>query len=250
MRLLGIAALLAPLGIAAVATWRSRARSGAQATSTALAFGWLAAATGGFAAIGTFFDHYALPLLAPLCIVAAPALDRHGRALAAVLGAALLVLVIGRTLRPNDRDGARQVAATVKAYAGGGCPYVFIGDTVTYLLADACLPTAYAFPNLLAYTTEQGAIGIDQAAEVRRIVAGRPPVVVTSDRRLGIWNRESLATVRAALARDYRLVLAVPRGQWRTLVYVRRHRDHGAARSADDHLGASTISIWRPSMRG
>ena len=46
-------------------------------------------------------------------------------------------------------------------------------------------------------------------------------MIVTSDRRLAIWNRESLATLRAALP-EYRLVLKQRRAGWHTLVYVRR----------------------------
>jgi len=109
----------------------------------------------------------------------------------------------------------------VKANSAGGCPYVFIGDTITYELAHACLPTAYAFPNMLAYATEQGATGIDEAAEVRRILAKRPPIIVTSDRKLDIWNRGSLAALKRALT-DYRPVFTAPRAGYRTIVYLRR----------------------------
>jgi hypothetical protein len=224
MRLLGIAAQLAPLAVAAVLAWRTRSRAAPRATAMQLAVGWPAAALFGFAAIGTFFDHYALPLLAPLCIVAAPALGRSVRIAIGVLGPMLLLWTVQLATRRDDAAGARLVAATVAANSEDGCPYVFIGDTITYLLSRTCLPTAYAFPNLLAYTTEQGATGIDEAAEVRRILARRPPVIVTSDRRLQIWNRESRATLLAAVATDYRLVLAVPRSGWRTLVYLRRDR--------------------------
>jgi len=99
---------------------------------------------------------------------------------------------------------------------------VFIGDSITYHLAHACLPTAYAFPSTLAYAPEQGAAGIDAAAEVRRIIARRPPVIVTGSRPLAAWNEESLAIVSAALAADYRPVFSAPRSDYRTIVYLRR----------------------------
>lgn len=220
MRLLGIAATLSPVILAAALTlrrWRGDAATG-------LAIGWLGAAVLGFLAIGTFFDHYALPLLAPLTVLAAPALDRVPRLLAGTLAAALILFAVERALLPDDAPGARRVAAIVRANSGDECPYVFIGDTITYVLADTCLPTAYAFPNLLAYATERGATGIDEAAEVRRILARRPPVIVTSTRRLSIWNPASLHAVKAALARDYRLVFTTPRAGWRTAVYLRRDR--------------------------
>ncbi|RDE07452.1 hypothetical protein DVW87_03135 [Sphingomonas aracearum] len=218
MRLLGIVAQLSPLIVSASLAWRWRVR-GARAV---IAFGWLGAAVLGFFAIGTFFDHYALPLVPPLAMIAGRAFGRSGRAAVASLGLAAMLFAVERTVARDDATGARAVARVVAANSAGGCPYVFIGDTITYTLARACLPTPYVFPNLLAYTTEQGATGIDEAAEVRRILAHRPPVIVTSDRKLDIWNRASLAAVNGAIARNYRLVFSAPRSNYRTLVYLRR----------------------------
>ena len=218
MRLLGIGAQLSPLVAGVILGWRWRpdgARFG-------VALGWLAAAIGGFAAIGTFFDHYALPLIAPLAIPAAVAMGRSARLAIATLALGFGLFVIEGVVRPDDAPGARAVVKIVAANDRGQCPYVFIGDTITYRLADACLPTAYAFPNFLAYTTEQGAMGIDEAAEVRRILARRPPLIITSDRTLTIWNSQSLAEVNRAIASDYRRVLTVPRSDWHTIVYLRR----------------------------
>ena len=219
MRLLGIAILLSPLAGAAWLAWRKRPATDA---ALATAVGWLGAALLGFLAIGTFFDHYALPLLAPLAVLAGPALGRFRAMAGILLGIWLAIWAVQTATARDDGPGARRVAAVVECNTRGGCPYVFIGDTITYLLARACLPTAYAFPNLLAYTTEQGATGIDEAAEVRRILAGRPPVIVASTRRLEIWNPRSRRALLATLARDYRLVASEPRQGWRTTVWLRR----------------------------
>ena len=224
MRLLGIAAILSPLIACAALSSRWRARAGEAAAQWRIALGWLIAATGGFVAIGTFFDHYALPLIAPLAILAAITFSKAPRAMIATLALAATLVIAGIALRPDDAPGARAVARVVANNSGDECPYVFIGDTITYRLADACLPTAYAFPNLLAYATEQGATGIDEAVEVRRILSGRPPVIVTSDRRLSIWNPASLHAVKAALARDYRPVFEMPRAGYHTVVYLRQDR--------------------------
>ena len=226
-RLAAIVAVLSPLLLCAGLSWRDRPRDGtAAASARRLAFAWLAAAGIGFVAIGTFFDHYALPLLAPLAVAASPCLGRSARALVGTVGLAATLFAVERGTTPDDAAGARQLAAVVRANSAGGgaCPWVFVGDTITYHLAGACLPTAYAFPNLLAYTTEQGATGIDEAAEVRRILATRPPVIVSSTRRLAIWNQRSLAAVRRALAHDYRPVFATSRARWRSVVYLRRDR--------------------------
>lgn len=230
MRLLGIAAHLLPLAVCAVLAQRRAPVFEPARTASVLALGWLASAFAGFFAIGTFFDHYALPLVAPLAVAAAPTYGRIPRAAVATIGLALMLFTLEAISRPKDRAGAEAVAATVAANSDGGCPYVFIGDTITYHLANACLPTAYAFPNLLAYSTERGATGIDEAAEVRRILATRPPVIVTSTRRLSIWNPGSVLAVKAALARDYRPVLVAPRAGWASVVYLRRDRPfRGAA---------------------
>ena len=224
MRLLGITAQLSPLIIAAIVAWRRRQRRGTTGDAMTIALAWLIAALVGFFAIGTFFDHYALPLLLPLCIMAGAGFSSAPRTMVAALVLGLMLVVIERLVQPDDGPGARRVADIVRKNSGGECPWVFIGDTITYRLADACIPTRYAFPNLLAYATEQGATGIDEAAEVRRILAHRPPVIVTSTRRLSIWNPESLFEVKAALARGYRRVFSTPRSRWRTVVYLRRDR--------------------------
>lgn len=223
-RVLTIAGRLLPLLVAAAITWRRREREGLPAQVVTVAVAWTAAALVGFFIIGTFFDHYGLPLVAPLAILAAPTLGRSRRMLAFALVLPAVILVADRVIKPDERVGARAVSAVVAANIGDECPYVFVGQSIIYHLAHACVPTPYAFPNLLAYSTEQGAIGIDQTAEVRRIMANRPPVVVTSDRKSSIYNLATLRVMKAALARDYRVVFTVPRATWHTVVYLRRDR--------------------------
>ena len=218
-RLAGTWSQLAPLVVCAALTLR-RPRSAA----TWLALGWLAAAMVAYAMIGAFFDHYALPLVAPLAILAAPGFARSRRGCLATLAAGAAVFVVKAGLRPNEAPGIRALARVVEAADGGRCPYVFAGDSIVYLLAHACVPTARAFPSTLAYDADRGASGVDPVAEVRRILADRPPVIVTLDRPFGAWNEETRALVAAALARDYRLAFAAPREGGHELAYVRRVR--------------------------
>ncbi len=224
IRLLSIVAQLLPLIVAAGFTLYRRPRDGLVAQAVTIAIAWTAAATVGFLIIGTFFDHYGLPLVTPLAILAGPALGRSRRVLAFALILPAAILVTDRLTTPDERDGARALAAVVAANSGGECPYVFVGPSILYHLAHACVPTPYAFPNLLAYATEEGAIGVDQADEVRRIMANRPPVVVTAERPTTIYNAQTLPVMAAALARDYRIVFAVPSGKGRIFVYLRRDR--------------------------
>jgi hypothetical protein len=217
-RLAGTTAQLAPFAICAVLSWRG---SGSRETLR-IALAWLAAALVAFAMIGAFFDHYALPLLVPLAMLAGPALGRTWWARGVMIVWAIALAAFHLSTERDDRAAIFAVARVMEAHDGGRCPYVFAGDSVLYVLAHACVPTRYAFPSTLAYAAEQGATGTDEAAEVRRILAGRPPVIVTLDEPLSPWNRESAAAVAAALKRDYALVLSQPRGGDHILVHVRR----------------------------
>lgn len=216
-RLAGTTAQLLPFIVCTALAWRVRPRTAAMG----IAFGWLAAALIAFAMIGAFFDHYALPLMAPLAMIAGPVLARHRAAPFALLGYGLLLFVARVALVPTEAASARAVGRVMAANDRGGCPYVFAGDSILYLLADACIPTAYAFPSTLAYEAEQGATGVDEAAEVRRILATRPPVIVTMDEPMAPWNRRTQALMTATLARSYRQVLSVPREEAHLLVYLR-----------------------------
>ena len=216
-RLAGTTAQLLPFIACAALAWRVRPRR----PEMGIAFGWLAAALVAFAMIGAFFDHYALPLMVPLAMIAGVALGRYRAAPVALLGYGLLLFVVRVALVPTEAASARAVARVMAANDRGGCPYVFAGDAILYHLADACIPTAYAFPSTLAYEAEQGATGIDEAAEVRRILARRPPVIVTMDAPMAPWNRASQAAMTQALAAGYRRVLTVPREDAHLLVYLR-----------------------------
>ena len=217
-RLAGTSAQLLPFIVAAVAAWRARPRS----QELWIVFGWLAAALVAFAMIGAFFDHYALPLLLPLAMITGTLLGRRRVYPLALIGYGLILFVARVLLVPTDAASARAVAGVMAANDRGGCPYVFAGDAILYHLAEACIPTAYAFPSTLAYEPERGASGADEVAEVRRILAGRPPVIVTMDEPMAPWNPETEPMMAAALARDYRHVLSAPREDAHLLVYLRR----------------------------
>lgn len=226
-RLAGNIAQMAPFIVCAILSWRIRPWT---ATKT-LAFGWLGAALIAFAMIGAFFDHYVLPLVAPFAIIAAPVFDRYRRAMPAVFAVGIGLFLARVPLWPVDAAGARAVAAVVRANSGGNCPYVFAGDSITYHLADACLPTTRVFPSTLAYEPERGASGIDEVAEVRRILRQAPPVIVMMDTPFAEWNRQTLGLVETALRNDYRPVSSTRRETGHTIVYLRRDRQFHAAPS-------------------
>jgi hypothetical protein len=217
-RLAGTWAQLSPFVIAAVAF----ARDAGWPPVKKLAFGWLGAALIAYAMIGAFFDHYALPLVAPLALIAAPVLGRRVAYRWILLATGAAIFVGKLPFRPHFGPEVRAVARVVESNSRGQCPYVFAGDSIVYFLAHACVPTRYAFPSTLAYEPERGATGVDEAGEVRRILDARPPVVVTLSEPLAPWNEASLAVVEPRLRADYRLVLRAPREDQDMLVYLRR----------------------------
>ena len=217
-RLAGIALLflyLFPLfimaGIGAASLWRSRKGQPA----TALLLGWLVAALLGYLTVPAFFDHYALPLVAPLSVAAALFYDmRSGR----LFFAAYLVfcLIQGSILDwPSNRDEAARyelIRKTVDEARQDGCVYVSDGPSRLYSDFPNCRPTRYLFPDHLVLVTEKDAVGVDTADEIASILAGRPEVVVTRQTREGRQAVEIRAILKAKLDRDYRPLLATPAG--------------------------------------
>ncbi|WP_235037562.1 MULTISPECIES: hypothetical protein [unclassified Novosphingobium] len=172
---------------------------------------WALASIGGFLIFGTWYDHYLGPVLVPLCILAAPALARtakgerwYGRIL---LGLGLIGAVAVPLAQVIERGTAAEFAATTRAIADelhGRCLYVYEGDSALYRTTDACIPTRFAYPSHLNAMNEAGALGISPQAEVRRILASRPGVIVVSETgRSNQPNRETRALIREALNRDY-----------------------------------------------
>ena len=180
---------------------------------------WLAAALLGFALFGTFFNHYALPLLPPLAIAAAPGFARRqpwGGIVAALVSLALFIPYPLDARKYERRHGdaayAGRLVAAIEPRLHGRCLYVFYGEPILYHLTGSCLPTRWAFPFHLSLRREAAALGVDPLAETRRILDTRPPVVVDRINTDEDVNRPVQAYVRARLQRDYRLVFTARRG--------------------------------------
>lgn len=212
-----LATLLAP--------WR-RFPHGASTMKFALA--WLAAASLGYLAFGTYFDHYALPLFAPLAVACGALFIYRPYRLGLV--AAVLMLLSGAiangvVIRKMwlKRGHQAEMTAMVEAIKPRlkGCLYVWNGDPLLYHLTGSCLPTRHPFAGHLNLLRENGAIGVDQATEVKRILAGRPSVIVDHEPAARDFNFEVVAIVRAELRRAYRPVKVVPLRRTRLIVYER-----------------------------
>lgn len=180
---------------------------------------WLLAAALSIAAPGMYFNHYFLILLPPLSLLAAAgawALARRiiparpGLVLTVMLGALAMNSWLADAARrvelgPGFRraDPVREVAQAVREAAPAGATiYVVNYHPVVYVLAEMAVPTRFVFPAHLA-GWYSGVTGIDADAEVDRVLAARPAVIVV-DR--GWWTAirpPVRPMIEAALARDY-----------------------------------------------
>lgn len=212
----GLAYLLlfgGPLFIAVALGLAPRPQDERQRLAYQLVAGWIVAAVTGYLLVPNFFPHYALPLLVPLSVTAARAFDRPiGKLL--FLALAFSCLMTGRMTDYAGNHRARhdfdQLVATIDRARQGGCIYVANGPVSLYTAAPDCGVTPYIFPYHLTLATESTAVGVAQQAEIARIFAARPAVVVTQDNK----RKKQTAAVRATLGRhlaaDYRLIGQFP----------------------------------------
>ncbi|MCP3735668.1 hypothetical protein M9979_12370 [Sphingomonas sp. RP10(2022)] len=176
-----------------------------------LLLGWAAMAIVGLLLFGTYFDHYALPLVLPLAVIAAPTFARTVRGVPMIVPIVTIGLVyVGintSVLRGTrgDGEGARRFAARIGP-SPRGCLFVFSGDPILYQLTGSCLPTAYNFPTFLSEMGDSRTLRIDPHAELRMVMARRPGYVVISSIDPGATDIAAHAFMRRELARHYRLI--------------------------------------------
>jgi hypothetical protein len=187
--------------------------------------GWLVAAIIGVLLFGSWFNHYALPLLVPGCVCAAAWFGNSARGarlgwiLAIIVGLAGEAIVIDDINKRGSNAELRALAATIGS--GPGCLYVFSGDTMLYPATGRCTETPYLFPSHLDREREQGAIGVDQAAEVRRIFARKPAVVVMRPPYKGERSEMREMAAHLLMTNGYRLEAERQLGVQRIQIFTR-----------------------------
>ncbi len=218
-----IVAVLLPLLLMALPVLRQRV--------AALGFVklWVLVAVLGVLGFGAFGSgHYGIPLLLPLCLLAAPLFAdsrRFAKPIAVAVVALFLMLgqiVLARVELIKGGGAAAKAVALTAAPRAGRCIYVYDGYPALYQLTHSCLPSRWVFPGHLSTRDEASprALGVDPVAEVRRILAAKPDVIIDDDPVFEGGNRATHALVLAAEARDYALVLRYATGPHRTrLVY-------------------------------
>lgn len=172
---------------------------------------WALFALGGFLVVPPWFDHYLGPVLVPLSVLAAPALGWqgpggrwYGRLL---LGFGALGAIAAPAFQVRQRGTSAEFAHASNLIARelhGRCLYVFEGDSALYRTTDACIPTRFAYPTHLDAMKEGSALGVDPVAEVRRLMATHPGVVVMAQHGTSnLPNLQTRALMLQTLARNY-----------------------------------------------
>lgn len=176
---------------------------------------WSAAALATVFLPSTIYLYYLAAIVPPGVLLSlplfAPGAEGDGKLtrLAVFLPAALYLLLMPfqYVLTQENRTATERLASAIAPHidAGAGrCLLVFDGPTSLYRMTGSCLPTRFIYPDHLNNALERTALGIRQEDEVARILAGRPPVIVTSDSPVTPQNPEALRRIRTAIARDYR----------------------------------------------
>jgi hypothetical protein len=99
---------------------------------------------------------------------------------------------------------------------------MFDGPPILYYLTHACTVSRFVFPDHLSAANEDGAIGVDTAAETRRVLAARPLVITIGDTDVRPPNKKTFAIMREGLARSYRWAGHAWVDERFVSVYVRR----------------------------
>ncbi|WP_372622994.1 glycosyltransferase family 39 protein [Falsiroseomonas sp.] len=200
---------------------------------------WLVGAALAVAAPWKFYLHYFLILMAPLSVLAVLGLTALARiairppfaARAFALGVALLAAMpVVDTVMPRlahglglrGTDPVRQVAAlAAEALRPGEALFVANWHVTPYVLAGEPPPTRLAFPAHLAGRFA-GVTGEDVDAELARVLALPPGVIVVAPAFWPLIRPEARAAIEAALARGYALFATVQDGSYEVEVWRRR----------------------------
>jgi hypothetical protein len=204
--------MLIPLSILALSAWLERDLKAKNATAFVAIGIWALSCLSGIIMTGSIYIHYSVPLVPALAIMTGAFVEKSNLRLIAPAVLAVYVLSLTdytKSFAKNDRDitSMRAMTAAMRPHVLNGCIYIYDGPTMLYTMTGSCLPTKRPYPDHLNNLQEKYSMGLDQAAEVRRVLQTRPVAIVTADRRVvPQLSREPKSLVDAALARDYRFV--------------------------------------------
>ena len=191
-----------PIAFAGLAEVDRRRRGAPAPAVLPFLAGWCLVAFAGVLGYPNIFTNYALPLLAPVCVLAAGFFQNRGLAPAALAAVVVTSLGFSHVYDLPTRLAARASLAAFERHVVQQTPQrrlLVIGHTsLLYARIGARPPAPLAFPRHLYDGAEAGSSGIDEVAEMRRILAARPETVVIQDPlRADPVNAANLAAVAA-----------------------------------------------------
>ncbi len=183
MRLAALIGLLGmPLAFAGLGWWALDQTERRNAEVLFLV-GWSIAALLAVVSFPNIFPHYALPILAPLCVLSAIFFERREIGRLGFVALVLVNLAYAGSFDIASRYQAHRNAPPFVDYVRSETPrgrlFVWGFPSYLYSLLNIAPPTALAFPPHLFEGAESGVSGIDEHNEVRRIIAQQPETVVT-----------------------------------------------------------------------
>jgi len=218
---------------AAIAVWGVITRPGDREAGRFVA-AWAGIAVLAVLVFGTYHNHYALPLFAPLAVAGAPIYGdsekrlwfwRFRPPIAEVAMLIGLLLGFGTMIGLRISRGTGEAVYAAARMVGSkprGCIFVFSGNPILYHLTNSCLPTAYVFTTLLSETPDAASLGRDQITELRATMATRPRYVFTRTPIMPQAQPAAWEFMRKELRQDYRLAFRQRAGTSVILGFVRK----------------------------
>lgn len=182
--------------------------------------GWSVAAVIGVCAIGNFYDHYALPMIAPLLALSTPLFARFFPGLFFLTFLTLwnnpFHLSAKMQVNEASRTTISYLTRTALPYLDRGPLYIWDGPSILYVTTDSTPPTRFAYPDHLSNDVERLALDTDTRSELERILVQKPAIIVTSTQKIvPVYNTDTASLMSEALRRDYRLLARKPEGAGR-----------------------------------
>jgi hypothetical protein len=192
--------------------------------------GWALSAMATVLLPSTVYLYYYGAMAAPAVLIALPLVDVKAQAKflpAAVLllGAVYLFNFPARyAYAYGERRSEARLSAAIAPYVGKkrDCLYVFDGPTALYRTTGSCVPSRFVYPDHLNNAFEVYALGINQTAEVARILRNRPGVIVTSAPAVTEQTQANLDLIHTATEANYRPLLTATVQHREVTAWVRR----------------------------
>jgi hypothetical protein len=192
--------------------------------------GWALSAMATVLLPSTVYLYYYGAMAAPAVLIALPLVDVKAQAKflpAAVLllGAVYLFNFPARyAYAYSERRSEARLSAAIAPYVGKkrDCLYVFDGPTALYRTTGSCVPSRFVYPDHLNNAFEVYALGINQTAEVARILRNRPGVIVTSAPAVTEQTQANLDLIHTATEANYRPLLTATVQHREVTAWVRR----------------------------